>query len=154
MDIINNVTLIGRCVADPKLTTLQNGNSKTEVTIACERSMSKDKKEEAKSKGWPTADFPRCIFWGKSAENVAKYFAKGSMIAVQGSIQTGSYTNAEGAKIYTTDVNANHFEFVGESKGGGNKTGGAMAGGGSDDGMGNYNPDDFENPEYEEDPPF
>lgn len=115
---MNNVTLIGRCVADPKLTTLQNGNSKTEVTIACERSMSKEKKEEAKSKGWPTADFPRCIFWGKSAENVAKYFSKGSMIAVQGSIQTGSYTNAEGAKIYTTDVNANHFEFVGgaESK--------------------------------------
>lgn len=151
---MNEVILIGRCVADPKLTTMQNGNSKTEVTVACERNMSREKKEEAKSKGWPTADFPRCIFWGKSAETVAKYFSKGSMIVVKGSIQTGSYTNAEGAKIYTTDVNANHFEFVGDSKGGGNKNGGAMAGGGSDDGMGNYNPDDFQAIEDDEDIPF
>lgn len=154
MDTINHVTLIGRCTSDPKLSTVGSGTSKAEVTVACERVMSKEKKEEAKAKGYPTADFPRCIFWGKSAENVARYFSKGSMIAVTGSIQTGSYQNAEGSKVYTTDVNATHFEFVGESKGGENKGNDPMAGGGSGDGMGNYNPDDFKDPDLEEDIPF
>ena len=60
-------------------------------------------------------DFPNCVAIGKTAENIAKFFHKGSMIAVTGRIQTGSYKNKDGQTVYTTDVMIEDFDFV-ESK--------------------------------------
>lgn len=63
----------------------------------------------------PTADFPGCIAFGKTAEFIEKYFKKGMRIGIQGRIQTGQYTNNDGNKVYTTDVVVENCEFV-ESK--------------------------------------
>lgn len=62
-----------------------------------------------KDKGY---DFISCIAWGKAAENMGKYISKGNRVAVSGRIQTGSYTNKDGNKVYTTDVVAERVEFI------------------------------------------
>ena len=59
------------------------------------------------------ADFINCVSFGKTAENIGKYFPKGSQIAVSGHIQTGSYKNRDGQTVYTTDVVVDEFDFVG-----------------------------------------
>lgn len=107
---MNKVMLIGRLVRDPdnRMTTGSNPMSVTRITVAVNRNQ---KKED----GSQQADFIGCIAFGKNAENIGKYFAKGNRIAIEGRIQTGSYTNREGNKVYTTDVIVDHFEFV-ESK--------------------------------------
>ena len=107
---MNKVMLIGRLARDPdnRMTTGSNPMSVTRITVAINRNQ---KKED----GNQQADFIGCIAFGKTAENIGKYFAKGNRIAIEGRIQTGSYTNKEGNKVYTTDVVVDHFEFV-ESK--------------------------------------
>ncbi len=69
-----------------------------------------------KGENGPTADFPNCVAFGKTAEFIEKYFHKGMRMGCQGRIQTGSYTNNDGQKVYTTDVVVENCEFV-ESKG-------------------------------------
>lgn len=64
-----------------------------------------------KQEGQPTADFINCIAFGKTAEVIEKYVVKGTKIAVVGHIQTGSYTNKDGQKVYTTDVVIDELEF-------------------------------------------
>lgn len=64
-----------------------------------------------KQEGQPTADFINCIAFGKTAEVIEKYVTKGTKIAVVGHIQTGSYTNKDGQKVYTTDVVIDELEF-------------------------------------------
>lgn len=66
--------------------------------------------------GDDTADFIRCVAFGKQAENIGKYFQKGSPILVEGSIKTGSYKKDDGSTVYTTDVWVERFEFVAGSK--------------------------------------
>ncbi len=73
-----------------------------------------------------TADFIGCIAFGKTAEFVEKYLRKGTKVALEGRIQTGSYTNKNGDKVYTTDVVVEQIEFA-ESKQGGNGSGSAPA---------------------------
>ena len=68
-----------------------------------------------KAEGQPEADFISCVAFGKTAEFIDKYFHKGMKMLLEGRIQTGSYTNKEGAKVYTTDVIAESVEFA-ESK--------------------------------------
>lgn len=104
---MNNVTLIGRLVRDPEVRTSQSGAMVGRYTLAVDRRFKRD--------GEPTADFISCISFGKAAEFAERYLAKGIKIAVSGRIQTGSYTNREGQKIYTTDVVIESQEFV-ESK--------------------------------------
>ncbi len=107
---MNKVMLIGRLTRDPdnRMTTGSNPMSVTRITVAVNRNQ---KKED----GNQQADFIGCIAFGKTAENIGKYFVKGNRIAIEGRIQTGSYTNRDGNKVYTTDVVVDHFEFV-ESK--------------------------------------
>lgn len=62
------------------------------------------------------ADFINCIAWRNTAENISKYFYKGSQMAVSGSIQTGSYDNKEGNKVYTTEVLVDEFDFLDAKK--------------------------------------
>ena len=117
-----SVNLIGRLVRDPELKYSQSGMAILRFTVAVDRKLSKDKRQEAQANNQPTADFISCTAFGKTAEVIANYHSKGSQIAVEGRIQTGSYEK-DGRKIYTTDVLVNSITFVGSknnNSGGGN----------------------------------
>lgn len=101
---------------DPEIRYSDNGNSIARFAIAVDRKFKKE--------GEPTADFINIVAFKHTAEFIEKYFSKGSKIVIAGSIQTGSYTNQEGQKIYTTDVIAREVEF-GESKNSNNANGSA-----------------------------
>ena len=113
MSDMNSVSLMGRLIADPELKTTQNGISYCRFTIAVNR-YSKD--------GEDTADFISCVAWRSTAEFICKYFLKGNKIALSGSIQTGSYTDKDGRKVYTTDVNTDKVFFCESKKDGDNNT--------------------------------
>ena len=108
---MNNVTLIGRLTRDPEVryTQGENGMAVARYTLAVDRRQSRNSGEEQ------TADFISCVAFGKSGEFAEKYLQKGTKIAVTGRIQTGSYTNKDGQKVYTTDVVVEEHEFA-ESK--------------------------------------
>lgn len=108
---MNNVNLIGRLVRDPELRYIPSGTAVTKFTLAVDKNLSREKKQEAERNNQPTADFINIVAWGKQAENVANYTSKGKLIAVQGRIQSGSYEK-DGQRIYTTDVVANNVEFL------------------------------------------
>ena len=81
--------------------------------LAVDKGLSKQKREEADQAGRPTADFISCQAWGMTADLLDQYCGKGSKIAIEGRIQTGSYQDKEtGKTIYTTDVVANKVEFL------------------------------------------
>lgn len=109
---MNNVVLIGRLTRDPELRYTNDSRAMGTFTLAVDRNLSKDKRQEMESKGQPTADFIRIITWGKTAELCGNYLSKGKMIAVAGRIQTGSYTNQQGQVVYTTDVMAENIKFL------------------------------------------
>ena len=114
---MNNVILIGRLTREPELRyTAGTGIAMCRFTLAVDRGLSRDKKQEAESKGQPTADFIGCIAWGKTAELVANYLYKGSQAAIQGKIQTSSYDGQDGNRVYRTDVVAERVEFIGDMK--------------------------------------
>jgi len=102
---MNKVTLHGRIAKEPDVKTTQSGQTFTRVTIAVDRYTKTG--EERK------ADFINCTAWGNTAQFLAKYFTKGKEILAEGRIQTGSYTNQDGKKIYTTDVVLDRVEFCG-----------------------------------------
>lgn len=107
---MNKVMLIGRLTRDPDIRYTQADEPMcvARYTLAVDR---KSRKEDGKQ----SADFISCVAFGKSGEFVEKYLWKGQKIAIAGRIQTGSYTNREGQKVYTTDVVAEEHEFA-ESK--------------------------------------
>lgn len=109
---MNKVVLIGRLTKDPDLRYTQSGMAVCQFTLAVNKNLSKDKKEEMKAQNKPTADFPRIIVWGKMGENASRYLKKGSQCAVEGSIQTGMYKDKDGKTVYTTDVLANNIEYL------------------------------------------
>ena len=102
---MNRVVLKGRVAKDPDVKTTQSGQTFTRVTIAVDRYTKAG--EERK------ADFIPCTAWGNTAQFLAKYFQKGKEILAEGRIQTGSYTNQDCKKIYTTDVVLDRVEFCG-----------------------------------------
>ena len=111
---MNNVILTGRLTRDPELKYLQGGSQQAyaRFTLAVDRSLSKEKKQEAESKNQATADFINIIAWGKLAENCIRYTSKGKRALIQGRIQTGSFVAQDGSRIYTTDVVASNVEFL------------------------------------------
>lgn len=109
---MNSVTLLGRMTRDPELRYLPSGSPSIRFNLAVDRGLSKEKKQEAESKGQATADFISCIAWGKLAETIDRYFRKGSRIGVTGTIQTGSYARQDGTKVYTTDVLVRSIDFI------------------------------------------
>ena len=110
---MNNVTLIGRLTRDVELRYLPNGGSAVaRFTLAVDKQLSRDKKHEMESKNQPTADFINIVVWGKQAENCSNYLTKGSLCAVSGRIQTGSYEAKDGTRRYTTDVVADRVQFL------------------------------------------
>ena len=102
---MNHVVLIGRLVRDPEIRYSQGEKPMAiaKYTLAVDR--------KYKLEGEPTADFIRCISFGKNAEFAEKYMTQGRKFAVEGSIQTGSYQNKDGQTVYTTDVIVNGQDF-------------------------------------------
>lgn len=106
---MNKVILMGRLTRDPDVRYTQGENPMAiaRYTLAVDRRF--------KREGEATADFISCVAFGKQAEFAEKYFRQGIRIVITGRIQTGSYTNRDGNKVYTTDVVVEEQEFA-ESK--------------------------------------
>lgn len=106
---MNKAVLVGRLTRDPEIRYSQGANAMAvgRYTVAVDRRFKRD--------GEPTADFIPCVVFGKSAEFAEKYFRQGMRVSVSGRIQTGSYTNKDGMKVYTTEVIVEEQEFA-ESK--------------------------------------
>lgn len=106
---MNKVILMGRLTRDSEVRYTQGDNAMAiaRYSLAVDRRFKRD--------GEPDADFINCVAFGKSGEFAEKYLKKGTKIAVVGRIQTGSYTNKDGQKVYTTDVVVEEQEFA-ESK--------------------------------------
>lgn len=122
---MNLVILYGRLTKDPELRYSQKGTASCFTSVAVNRAMSKEKREEAEAAGQSTADFIGIKAFGKTAEILSNYFHKGNRIAVEGKIATGSYEK-NGQTIYTTDVIVNRVHFIESAKengGGGNNQG-------------------------------
>lgn len=108
---MNNVVLIGRLTKDPEIRyTSGTQMAVATFTVAIDRPVKAGEEKKA--------DFPRVTVFGKQAENCEKYLAKGRLVGIHGRIQTGSYTNKDGATVYTTDVVADRVEFLGNQGGG------------------------------------
>ena len=105
---MNKVILLGRLTAKPELKYTQSNTAYTRFSVAVNRPFSKQD-------GTRDTDFINVVAWNKNAETISRYFDKGRQICIEGSIRTSNYTDKEGNKRYTTDVQLDSFEFV-ESK--------------------------------------
>ena len=104
--MINNVVLMGRLVATPELRNTQNGIAVTTFTLAVERSFARAGEQRQ-------ADFINCVAWRNSAEFISRYFQKGSMLAITGSLQTRNYEDKNGNKRTATEVIVDQASFCG-----------------------------------------
>lgn len=129
---MNKVILMGRLTRDPEVrySTGENSTAVARYTLAVDRRYKRDEQQDA--------DFIGCVAFGRAGEFAERYLRKGTKIAIVGRIQTGSYTNKEGQKVYTTEVVVEEQEFA-ESKnasgGGGNTADGGMQGSTAGDGF-------------------
>lgn len=106
---MNKVILVGRLTRDPDIRYTQGDNAMciARYTLAVDRRTRRTGNPEQQ-----TADFIPCVAFGKTGEFVEKYLVKGTKVGVEGSIQTGSYTNRDGIKVYTTEVRVDSHEFM------------------------------------------
>lgn len=120
---MNKVILMGRLTRDPEVRYSQgeNATAVARYTLAVDRRQSRNNQN-----GEQTADFIQCVAFGRSGEFAEKYFRKGLKVVVTGRIQTGSYTNKDGQRVYTTDVVVEDQEFA-ESKSASQNNGGGFA---------------------------
>lgn len=107
--MINRCVLVGRLTRDPELRYTSSNIAYTRFTIAVNRTFSGPSGERE-------ADFIQCVAWRRQAENVAKFVRKGSLVGVEGRIQTGSYDDKDGKRVYTTDIVCDSVQFL-EPKG-------------------------------------
>lgn len=103
---MNKAVLVGRLTRDPEVRYSQGENSMAvaRYTLAVNRRLRRENE--------PEADFIRCVVFGRSAEFAEKYFRQGMRVSVSGRIQTGSYTNSDGVRVYTTDIVVEDQEFA------------------------------------------
>lgn len=106
--MINNVTLVGRLTKDIEVKYTDKGKAYANFTLAINRQFTNQSGER-------DADFINCVIWNKAAENLAKFTKKGSLIGIEGRIQTRSYDNSQQQKVYVTEVIAGSFSLL-ESK--------------------------------------
>lgn len=104
MQDINRVVLIGRLTRDPELRKTQNGTSVCSFTLAVNRRQNQD--------GTQDADFINCVAWNKLADNIQLYQKKGNQLGIEGRINTRSYDNQQGQKVYVTEVIAESVQFL------------------------------------------
>lgn len=107
--MINNVVLVGRLTRDVDLRYTSNGTAYASFTLAVERNFKNQNGEKE-------TDFINCAMWRKAAENLANYTKKGSLIGVEGRIQTRNYDNQQGQRVYVTEVLAERFHFLESAK--------------------------------------
>ncbi|MGM0122657.1 single-stranded DNA-binding protein [Enterococcus sp. AZ194] len=103
--MINNVVLVGRLTKDPDLRYTASGTAVATFTLAVNRNFTNQS-------GNREADFINCVIWRKSAETMANYARKGTLLGVTGRIQTRSYDNQQGQKVYVTEVIAENFQLL------------------------------------------
>ena len=108
MATVNSVILLGRLTKDPELRKTSSGTSFCRFTVACDKRKTKDDQD-------PGANFINCVSWRQNAEFISDYGQKGSQVTVEGSIETGSYTDRDGRKVYTTEVLVDRIQLA-ESK--------------------------------------
>lgn len=113
--MLNRVVLMGRLVADPELKTTPSGVSVTSFRLAVDRSYVKQGEERK-------ADFIDVVCWRQTAEFVCRYFGKGSLIAVDGQLQSRTYQAKDGTNRYVTEVVAENVSFTGERRDQGGQT--------------------------------
>lgn len=114
---MNKVILMGHLTRDPDIRYANNENGQTCIaryTVAVDRKYSKD--------GEQGADFPSVVSFGKAGEFVEKYLKQGTKVLITGRLQTGSYTNKDGVKVYTTDIITEEIEFAESKKASEDKT--------------------------------
>lgn len=104
--MINRVVLTGRFTKKPELTQTKSGVSVSQFTLAVDRRFSKNNE----------ADYIRCVAWRKTAENIIKYFDKGDLIGVDGSLQTRRYDDKDGKRVFVTEMIVNQFSFLTSKK--------------------------------------
>lgn len=104
MQDINRVVLIGRLTRDPELRKTQSGTSVCSFTLAVNRRQNQD--------GTQDADFIQCVAWNKLADNIQLYQKKGNQLGIEGRINTRSYDNQQGQKVYVTEVIAENVQFL------------------------------------------
>ena len=103
--MINRVVLVGRLTKDPELRYTSSNIPVSKFTLAVNRTF-------AGPSGEREADFIQCVVWRKQAENLAKFVRKGSLVGVEGRIQTGSYDDKDGIRKYTTEVIGDSVQFL------------------------------------------
>lgn len=106
--MINKAVLVGRLTRDADLRYTNSGTPVASFTVAVDRNFTNQQGERE-------ADFINCVVWGKSAENFANYTHKGSLVGIEGRIQTRSYENQQGNRVYVTEVVTENFSLL-ESK--------------------------------------
>ena len=107
--MINNVTVVGRLTRAVDLRYTSNGTAYASFTLATDRDFKNQNGEKE-------TDFINCVMWRKPAENLANYTKKGSLIGIEGRIQTRNYDNQQGQRVYVTEVLAERFHFLESSK--------------------------------------
>ena len=113
---MNKVILMGRLTRDPEVRKVERAIAAAQEQMTIARyTLAVDRRKSSKDDNQPTADFVSCVAFSRAGEFAEKYFRKGTKIAVTGHIQTGSYTNKDGQKVYTTEVVVEEQEFA-ESK--------------------------------------
>jgi len=103
--LINRVVLVGRLTKDPELRYTPNGVPVTRFTVAVNRTFTNQQGERE-------ADFISCVAWRKQAENLANYMRKGSLVGIDGRIQTSSFEGQDGKRVYMTEVVADSVQFL------------------------------------------
>lgn len=103
---MNCVALVGRLTKDPELRTTQSGLSYCQFSLAVDRRVSKESQTQQ------TADFIGCVAWRQSADYLSNYGQKGSVVALEGKIQTRNYDDRDGKKVYVTEVVANNLSLI------------------------------------------
>src|SRR5699024_1559851 len=111
--MLNRVVIAGRLTKDPELRYTPNGVAVSNFTVATNRPFKNQQGDQE-------ADFINCVAWRKPAENLAQYMSKGSLIGVDGRIQTRSYEGENGKRVYVTEVLAENVQFLEPSKNKGN----------------------------------
>lgn len=140
--MINMVALMGRLTFEPEVRTTPSGVSVMRFQIACDRSYQKSGQDRQ-------ADFIDCVAWRQTAEFISRYFHKGSMIAVEGTLQTSSYTDKNGNQRKQVEVLANNVSFCGSKS-----EAGSAAGSQANPNYSNADNSDFDEIPDDDDLPF
>jgi single-strand DNA-binding protein len=140
--MINRTILVGRLTKDPELRYTSSNIGEVKFTLAVNRTF-------AGPSGEREADFIQCVVWRKQAENLARFVRKGSLIGVEGRIQTGSYDDKDGIRKYTTEVVCDSVQFL-EPKSQGNENTDSY---GAQEYQRSYQKNDYEKPKKQESTP-